>query len=60
LRHFLAALFWVALVQAAPGRQDRALAIRFNRSTFECPVDACMLGGREYVANDQIADAIRE
>ncbi len=56
LRNFLAALLGVALMQAAPGSQDRAAAIGLDRAAFQRPVHAPVLGRDEQIARDEAAD----
>ena len=55
-RHLFAALLGMALMQAAPGRQQRTGAIGLDRAAFERPVDAAMLGTDKQFAREQAAD----
>jgi hypothetical protein len=46
----------MTLVQAAPRRQDRALAVRLDRAAFERPVDALVQRGAEEAAGGERPD----
>ena len=53
----LARLVGMPLLQTAPGREDGAAAIGFDRAAFQCPVDALMSSvAPEQAAFDQAGD----
>jgi hypothetical protein len=55
-RHLVALHLRMPLVQTAPRRENRALAVRFDRAAFERPVDALVRRRTEQAARDERFD----